>query len=190
MNKSNGIDLFERIIVGVFHNQKQIDQERTAGKQLHPFAKHVTEIITHRVHNVPSDFNGTLILEESYYDYPDKEQEIKPLFFKVTPNAANDIYLESIVIPEHMDKRKVVNANPDLSFDFRELQINQKFGKAEYKGMGDFMIANHLCDFGGGVSFNLTELLTLDTLYVLEMAKKDGHALTPYDTPIIYNRIS
>ena len=79
--RTKGIKLFEKIIVGTFTNQSQVDQEIEDGSQVHPFAKHVTEVINHRVKNIPDSFSGSFILEESYYKYPNKPLEIKPLFF-------------------------------------------------------------------------------------------------------------
>jgi len=188
--QSVGVQLFQKIIVGVFDNQKQVKAELASGKQVHPEAKHVTEIIDHRVSNIPSDFVGTFILEESYYSHTNGQYEVKPLFFKVSPHGPYDIYLQSVIIPDHLDKSKVVNSNVDLHFDYTNLIVNDKFGKALYHNMGDYFIVNHLANFGSGLTFNLIETLTEDQLQVMELLKKDGTPITTYSSPILYDRIS
>lgn len=183
---SIGVKLFQKIIVGTFDNSAQVNKERKTGSQKHPLARHVTEVMDHRIKNMPKDFDGSFILEESYYDYPDKEQIVKPLLFKVTPCGPYDIFLESIIVPEHLDKAKVINANPDLYFNFNEIQLNEKFGKAMYHNMGDHFLVNHTCNFGGGITFNLVETLKLGELLVMETYTKDGKNITPYDSAIHY----
>ncbi len=185
---TKGIKLFEKIIVGHFDNQDQIDNEISDGQQIHPYAVHVTEVINHRISNIPSDFVGTFILEESYYTYPDGSKKIKPLFFRVTPCGEFDIHLQSVQIPDRLDDKEVVNANPDLSFDYEELEVREQFGKATYHNIGDKFVVNHLTDMGGGILFNLIETLSDGRLQVMELVKKNGHKITPYDSPIIYIR--
>ncbi len=186
--KHPGIILFEEIIVGTFNNVDQVNAEIDQGGQIHPFAVHITEVINHRLDNLPEHFDGTFILEESYYTYPDSEMEVKPLIFKVTPKGEKSIFLESMVIPDHLDKLKVVNSNPDLRFDYLTLKKNEAFGTASYNFSKGGFIVDHLCDFGDGVSFNLIERLEVGRLHVMELVKKDGVRITPYEDPIIYVR--
>lgn len=185
---SEGVRLFQKIIVGVFDNQEQVDLERSKNAQVHPLAKHVTDIMDEKVDNVPEGFDGTFILEESYYHHVNKPYEIKPLLFKITPNGPYDIFLESLMVPERLDKKEVINANAELRFDYFELKANAAFGKAHYHNMGDYFLVKHFADFGHGITFDFQEKLTTDTLQVMELWMKNGESITPYQEPILYKR--
>ena len=179
---------FTEILCGILDNQKQIDEERAAGKQIHPYAKHVTAVCDHKIINRPTDHEGLYILEESYYIYPGKEMDIKPLLFYMRSDGHQKALLQSVQIPEKFDKAEVINDNEDLIFDFNELTI-RPFGVAEYTlGEDGAFTVDHEADMGGGITFRLTETLNDEGLTVMEMVKKDGVQLTPYNTPILYKR--
>ncbi len=185
------LELFMEILCGDLDNREQVEAEQKAAKQVHPYAKHITRLCDHKVLNRPVDMDGHYILEESYYSYPDKEMQVKPLLFYIRQKDEQSVSLQSIVVPERLDKAEVINANDELSFDYHELVVNQKFGIAEYT-MHDnaYFTTDHLCDFGNDVSFRLIETLSAEHLLVLELYTKAGQSLTPYNTPIIYKKFS
>jgi hypothetical protein len=43
-------------------------------------------------------------------------------------------------------------------------------------------------DLGNGMRFTLSETFTSQSLQVMELLEKNGQRLTPYDTPILYDR--
>ncbi len=179
----------QEYLIGDFDNQNQIDKERSQGKQIHPYAKHVTRDFNHRIHGLPENFEGSFILEESYYQYPDKELEIKPLLFLFEHVLDDQVRLNSMQIPDTWDKADVRNDNPDLSFHFQDLKPSDRFRPAIYYFFGDHFKVNAPNDLGNGMRFTLIETLRKDRLEVMELLEKDGQRLTPYDTPIIYERI-
>jgi len=182
---------FTEILCGTLDNQAQIDSQRANGQQTHPYAKHVTDVCDHKIINRPQGHEGIYILEESYYLYPDKtEMEIKPLLFYMRSDGIQKALLQSVQIPERLDKAEVTNDNEELIFDFNELTF-RPFGVAEYTlhENGAYFTVDHLADMGGGITFRLTEKLSDEGLEVMELVKKDGVKITPYDTPILYKRI-
>lgn len=181
---------FTEILCGTLDNQAQVDEERKNGQQIHPYAKHVTDVIDHKIINRPSDHEGMYILEESYYIHPGKEEmEIKPLLFYLRSDGVSKALLNSVQIPERFDKAEVVNANESLEFDFHELKL-RPFGTAEYTlHEGGYFTVDHTADMGGGVIFRLIETLSKEGLEVMELVHKNGQKLTPYDTPILYKNI-
>jgi len=185
----NILKQFTEILCGTLDNQAQIDEEKANGQQVHPYAKHVTAICDHKIINRPPDHEGIYILEESYYIYPGKEMDIKPLFFYVRSDGKGKALLNSVQIPEHLDKAAVTNDNEDLIFDWNEL-ILRPFGTAEYdlQEDGSFKV-DHTADLGNGITFQLIETLSSEGLQVMELVKKDGQQLTPYHTPILYKKI-
>ena len=183
------LDKFVNILCGDLDNRDQVAQEKNAGQVIHPYAKHITRVCNYRINNMPDNIEGIFILEESYYTYPDRPTEIKPLFFYIR-ETDKGVLLQSIIIPEFLDKAEVTNDNPNLKFEYDELKFNEKFGTAHYNFHGDYFTVDHHCDFGHGITFRLVETLGPDKLEVMEMYMSDGKLMTPYDTPLIYVKYS
>ncbi len=179
---------FTEILCGTLDNMAQIEAEKKEGTQVHPYAKHVTDICDHIVVNRPKNHEGIYVLEESYYTYPGKETEIKPLIFYLRSDGKSRVFLESIKAP-HLDQASITNANKDLILDYNKL-VASPFGIAEYAlQVTDEFTVNHIGIVGEGITFQLTETLSDDCLSVMEIVRKDGIKLTPYDTPIEYRRV-
>ncbi len=183
---------FTEILCGTLDNQTQVDAERAAGKQLHPYAKHVTGICDDIVMNRPQDHEGIYILEESYYLHPGNEtMELKPLLFYVRSDGESKALLQSVQIPEHITKEEATNANESLIFDWNQLAF-RNFGVAEYTWYESEQCfkVDHEADMGNGITFRLIETLNREGLQVMELVHKDGVKITPYDTPIHYKPVA
>ncbi len=180
---------FTDILCGTLDNKAQIEAEKKAGEQVHPYAKHVTDLFSHRVLNRPKKHEGIYVLEESYYTYPGEETSIKPLLFYLRSDGKRKVFLQSVQIPERFNLEDATNANEAFVLDYNELSI-RPFGIAEYALMEtDEFTTNHIGVVGQGITFQLTETLSGHQLSVMEILRKDGVNLTPYDTPIIYKKI-
>lgn len=181
---------FVTILSGTLDNIDQVDAEKRSGEQVHPYAKHVTSDCTHIVKNFPTENTGRFILEESYYTYPGQEMITKPLLFYVKEDDGV-VYLKSITVPERLNPAEVINANPDLYFEYDELHAKEAFGAAPYAyhPMDKKFTTDHFCEFAPGLTFRLTETLEHGRLNVMETWTKDGKVTTPYDTPLIYIKI-
>ena len=57
---------FTEQLCGEFNNDNQIIQEEKQGRIIHPKAKYINGICNHKINNLPKDFNGYFIIEESY----------------------------------------------------------------------------------------------------------------------------
>lgn len=183
---------FTDILCGTLDNMAQVARERVAGRQVHPYAKHVTAICDHKIINRPSNHEGLYILEESYYIPPGKteaEMELKPLLFYMRSDGKNKALLQSVKIPEKYTKAEVTNDNEDLVFDWHDLTFSP-FGVAEYTlQVTDQFTVNHIANMGNGITFQLIETLSDEGLEVMELVRKDGVKITPYDTPIEYRNV-
>jgi len=182
---------FTDILCGTLDNRQQVNDEIAAGHQSHPYAKHVTAICDHKIINRPSDHEGLYILEESYYIYPGKEMELKPLLFYMRSDGVSKALLNSVQIPSQFNKAEITNANQELVFDYTDLEL-RNFGTAEYQyheAEGYFKV-NHTADMGDGLTFQLIETLSPEGLDVMELVHKHGVKLTPYDTPIRYRKVT
>jgi hypothetical protein len=72
------LDKFIGMMTGHFDNKEQFDIMQKAGK-IYPYAEHINTICNDKIKNIPKDFNGKFVVEESYY-------ETIPLFQQVLPN--------------------------------------------------------------------------------------------------------
>ncbi len=180
---------FKEVLCGVFDNKNQVETERKAGKQVHPYAKHVTALFDAKISNKPSDLKGYFILEESYYTYEGKPMEIKPYLFFIENEAIDKIKLSSYTLPTDIPKADIRNDNPNFSLDFKTMSVSKTFKPAIYTFKNGNFTVNHPTDLPNGMRFTLIETLSKNRLEVMELLEKDGKRLTPYETPIIYERI-
>jgi hypothetical protein len=186
--KMSDFDLFKTYIVGDFDNADQVAAEQKAGKQIHPFAKHVNRLADGKIKNLPPQYRGFYVLEESYYDYPNKPTEVKPYLFWFEPTGTGAVRLHSLQLPPNLDKKEVRNDNPNLSFDYNALKESPTFAPATYTRVVNGFYLNHTVNLPNGMSFTLEETIGDTFLTVMESLKKDGKLLTPYDTPLLYKR--
>ena len=183
------IDLFEQYITGDFDNKRQYDAEQQAGLTIHPYARHINRRVCHKINNAPQR-DGFWLLEESYYQYPEKEIEIKPYLFFFEAVGDTAVRLIVYTIPEEISKFEATNDNENLKFDYFQMNPSPTFQPAVYQKNGDEFQLFAPNDLGNGMTFTLIETITANQLIVMELLEKDGERLTPYETPIIYDRIT
>lgn len=184
-------DIYKQYIQGDLDNREQIADERKAGKQVHPFAKHVNRILDAKITGKPANYQGFYILEESYYVYPDKPQDtvVKPyLFWFTEENGA--VKLHSLQVPKNIPPKDLRNDNAALTLDYNDLKLSPSFKPAAYSydATAQSFSIKAVNEFPGG-SFTLEETIAKDTFTVMELLIRDGKQITPYSMPIIYKRI-
>jgi hypothetical protein len=189
IEKMTAFEAFKVVLCGVFDNKKQVETEQKAGKQTHPYAKHITALFNKKIKNKPADLKGYFILEESYYTYEGKPMEIKPYLFYIEEVAVDKIQLSSYTVPTDILKADIRNDNPNFSLDFTKISVSKTFKPAIYTFKDSQFTVNHPTDLPNNMRFTLIETLSKDRLEVMELLEKEGKRLTPYDTPIIYERI-
>ena len=60
------LENFVRMMTGHFDNKDQFDKMQEEGKT-YPYAKHINTACNDKIKNLPENFNGTFVVEESYY---------------------------------------------------------------------------------------------------------------------------
>jgi hypothetical protein len=183
-------DLYKQYIQGDLDNREQIAEERKAGKQIHPFAKHVNRLADSKITNKPANYQGFYILEESYYVYPDKPQDtvVKPyLFWFIEENGA--VKLHSMELPKTIAPKDIRNDNAALTLDYNDLKLSPSFKPATYSfnAASESFSIKSVNEFPGG-TFTLEETIAKETFTVMELLIRDGKPVTPYSMPIIYKR--
>jgi hypothetical protein len=188
-SKLSDFDLYKSYIQGDLDNLEQINAEIKAGKQIHPYAKHVNRLFDSKIKNLPPNYNGFYILEESYYTYPNKPMEEKPYLFWFEKTNKGQIRLHSLQFPKSIDKKNLKNDNKKLSLNYGDLVDSPTFKPAIYAKTEKGFYIKAPVDLPNGMKFTLEETIGKDSFEVMELLEKGGKSMIPYSTPIIYKRI-
>ena len=68
------LDNFVGMMTGHFDNKDQFNKMQAEGKT-YPYAEHVNTICNDKINNLPEDFKGKFVVEESYYEIPKGEDK-------------------------------------------------------------------------------------------------------------------
>ena len=99
--KSSNLEMFMKLITGHFNNKEQFEEMQKAGK-VYPYAEHVNTVCNDKIKNLPVDFQGKFLVEESYYETNGKKHA-SPHIFLFTEEKEG-ILLSSYEIPAGADK--------------------------------------------------------------------------------------
>lgn len=182
------LEKFINNLCGQFNNDNQISDEMSKGNVAHPQAKHINCICNNKISNIPADFNGYFVLEESYY-VQGNFKNIMPHLFLFTVNEENKIVLTSYEVPKNIDKKDFTNSNDNLSMDYNELIISEKFTPMVYEEKDDIFYGESESNFSPEITFTLKETIKEDTLYVSEVMRRNGKITFGFTDPIIYKKI-
>jgi len=61
------MEKFVKLMTGHFDNREQFTEMKSAGK-LFPYARHVNTVCNDKINNIPENFTGIFMVEESYYE--------------------------------------------------------------------------------------------------------------------------
>ena len=95
------LENFVRMMTGHFDNKDQFDKMQEEGKT-YPYAEHINTICNDKINNLPEDFKGKFVVEESYYEINGK-RHASPHLFLIT-EIEQGILLSSYEIPKGEDK--------------------------------------------------------------------------------------
>ena len=88
---------FIGLLEGCFDNREQFEDKKKQGTQF-PYAKHINTVCNGRIADLPQDFAGVFLLEESYYTSNGKTHASPHLFLFTEENGA--VTLTSYQMPE------------------------------------------------------------------------------------------
>ena len=92
---------FIKLMTGHFDNKEQFDKMQAEGKT-YPYAKHINTACNDKIKNLPENFFGTFVVEESYYK-TDGKSHTSPHLYLISENNEG-IVLSSYDIPNGEDK--------------------------------------------------------------------------------------
>ena len=179
------IKKFVELMTGEFDNKEQFMEMKEAGKSF-PYAQHINTVCNDKIKNIPEDFNGIFVVEESYYE-TDGKRHASPHLFLIT-DSNDGIILSSYEIPAGEDKN-TFSYNSMKNVDYAELKKSEKFTPALYHEKNGIWEGGSISQFSPVMSFKLWEKFSDSCLEVSESMEVNGKRTFGYDEPIIYKRI-
>lgn len=177
---------FVNLMTGHFDNREQFEAMKEAGK-IYPYAQHVNTVCNDKIKNIPEDFAGIFIVEESYYE-TDGKRHASPHLFLIT-ESCDGILLSSYELPAGEDKNTFSYASMKI-VDYNELKKSEKFTPALYKETDGGWEGGSVSHFSPVMTFRLWERFSETCLEVSESMEVNGRRTFGYDAPIIYKRVS
>lgn len=176
---------FMNILTGHFDNKEQYDKKKDEQQEF-PYAQHVNTICNDKIVNLPVNFDGYFMVEESYYTINGHTQASPHLFLFTAEGI--DVKLTSYDLPATVDK-KTFSYESLEQLDFNDLQPSAKFTPAIYKEKDGVWEGGSVSMFTPVLKFTLFERFSHDVLEVSETMEVNGKRTFGYDDAILYKRI-
>ena len=176
------------MLCGEFDNHDQICDEIAQGNQRHPRARHIIGSCNERIMNLPDNFPGDFVIEESYFDLTTHQID-KHYLFLYEVISDYQVRLSSYNIPQDMKKETFTNSNHEISIDYNKLEISPRFSPLILESVGDTFVGENVSEFSEDHIFKFKLEVTKEALYVKEVLEKDGELVAGYYEPIIYKRL-
>ena len=160
------LDKFIGMMTGHFDNKEQFDMMQKAGK-IYPYAEHINTICNDKIKNIPKDFNGKFVVEESYYETNGKRHASPHIFLIMETD--DGIVLSSYEIPVGEDKN-TFSYNSMKNVDYAELKKSEKFTPALYHEKSGIWEGGSISQFSPVMTFKLWEKFS-DSCLDLERKK-------------------
>lgn len=186
MNSMNRLKDFMEILTGSFNNAEQYNRLKNDGADF-PFAEHINTACNDKIRNLPEDFQGEFLVEESYYTTSRGKHASSHLFLFTQEPAG--IRLTSYDIPEGFDKT-TFTYDKLTEMDFHTLKPSSKFTPALYEWKDGVWEGGSVSMFSPVLKFTLFERFSPEWLEVSESMEVNGKRTLGYDVPILYKRIS
>ena len=176
---------FLEVLTGQFDNSEQLKDLENRGVKDFPFARHINTICNDKIKNLPDDFKGVFMVEESYYTTNGKTHSSPHLF--LFEEETEGVRLISYEIPEGYDKSDFTYEKLG-SVEYLNLKKSEKFTPALYSLKDDGWEGGSVSMFSPVLKFTLFERFSRERLEVAESMEMNGKRTFGYDEPIIYKR--
>ena len=179
------LENFVNMMTGHFDNREQFNMMQKEGK-VYPYAEHVNTVCNDKIDNLPKDFTGRFVVEESYYETAGK-RHASPHLFLITEHA-DGILRAAYEIPEGEDRNAFSYASMK-DVDYSKLKKSEKFTPALYREKDGIWEGGSTSHFSPVMIFKLWERFSDSCLEVSESMEVNGKRTFGYDEPIIYKRV-
>lgn len=180
----NQLEKFMQMLTGNFDNKEQYEKLKGDGLD-YPYAEHINTICNDKIRNLPADFMGFFLVEESYYT-TSRGKNTSPHLFLFTEEE-DGILLTSYEIPEEYDKKTFTYMGIS-EIDYCTLKPSSKFTPALYRWKNGCFEGGSVSMFTPVLKFTLYERFSESGLEVSEIMEVNGKRTFGYDEPILYKR--
>ena len=164
------MEKFVKLMTGHFDNREQFTEMKSAGK-LFPYARHVNTVCNDKINNIPENFTGIFMVEESYYE-TDGKCHASPHLFLIT-DCDGGIMLSSYEIPAGEDKNTFSYASMK-NVEYSDLKRSEKFTPALYQEKDGVWEGGSVSQFTPVMTFRLWERFSETCLEVSESMEVNG----------------
>ena len=182
--KKSNLEMFIKLITGHFNNKEQFEEMQKSGR-VYPYAEHVNTVCNDKIKNLPVDFQGKFLVEESYYETNGKKHASSHIF--LFTEEKEGILLSSYEIPAGADKN-TFTYDSMLPVEYSELKKSEKFTPALYLENDGVWEGGSTSQFTPVMKFKLWERFSETGLEVAESMEVNGKRTFGYDVPILYKR--
>lgn len=176
---------FINILTGRFNNSEQFEKMKQDNLDF-PYAEHINTICNEKIINLPEDFKGIFMVEESYYTTKGNTHASPHLF--LFTEEENGIKLTSYEVPNGYDKN-TFTYEALKQVDYNELKLSEKFTPALYTEKDEVWEGGSISMFSPVLKFTLFERFSKEYLEVSETMEVQGKKIFGYDEPILYKRV-
>ena len=155
--KKSNLEMFIKLITGHFNNKEQFEEMQKSGR-VYPYAEHVNTVCNDKIKNLPVDFQGKFLVEESSYEIP--------------AGADKNAFTYDSMLP----------------VEYSELKKSEKFTPALYLENDGVWEGGSTSQFTPVMKFKLWERFSETGLEVAESMEVNGKRTFGYDVPILYKR--
>lgn len=178
------LDAFVSLLTGSFNNAGQFEAKKQSGEAF-PYAEHVNTVCNDKIQNLPANFKGIFMVEESYYTENGKTHPSHHLFlFTEEPEG---VRLTSYEVPDGYNKDTFTYKNLQ-PVDYASLKPSAKFTPAVYTEHDGVWEGGSVSQFTPVMKFKLFERFSKDCLEVTETMEMNGKQIFGYNEPILYKR--
>jgi hypothetical protein len=176
------------MLCGTFDNRDQLLRESLAGLPVHPGARHTIGICNDKIDDLPEDFNGYFVIEESRFDLEDQCIE-KHYLFLYDEDEQGCVRLTSYNIPEEIPKESFTNDNPSLHADYLKLEVSPRFLPLTLRENDGAFFGENCSRFSGDTTFLFSLSVSAERLLVKELLLRGAERVAGYEEPVEYVRI-
>ena len=173
------------LLTGEFDNKAQFEAKEQAGEAF-PYARHVNTVCNDKITNLPADFAGLFVVEESYYTQNGSTHAAPHLF--LFTQEGEKVKLTSYDLPQGYDKNSFTYQQMG-QVEFGQLKVSEKFTPAVYEKQDGVWEGGSVSMFTPVLKFTLFERFSPQVLEVTEHMEVGGKRTFGYDEPILYKRL-
>ena len=179
------LERFVSLLTGHFDNREQFCVMKNAGTEF-PYAEHVNTVCNDKIQNLPKDFKGLFVVEESYYETNGKRHASPHLF--LFTQTGDGILLSSYEIPKGED-RSAFSYTSMRQVNYEDLKKSERFTPALYREKDGVWEGGSVSQFSPVMKLKLWEKFSDSCLEVSESIEVQGKRTFGYDVPIVYKRV-